>query len=173
MPVIPAPTTTTSTVSPSDENVIVLIREYSSRLLEQLGVTLLDELAATVPPPGLAVPEHLVHEGYVGHQRAPRLRGVLEDRLPADQLAHIGAVVLDGDDVVSAPVDDQGRNAARFERGNAEVRAIGFEDRSRVIGLIGMEPNRLPSDDAVEATAHGTAVQPGRTADPDDRRRDV
>src|SRR5438874_1665047 len=133
MPVIPAPTTSTSTASPSDENVIVLIREYSSRLLEQLGVTLVDELATTVPPPGLAVPEHLVHERRVGHERAPRLGGVLEDRLLADQLAHVGAVVLDGYDVVSAPVDDQGRHTARFECGNAEPCAIGLEDGPRVV----------------------------------------
>src|SRR5438270_12676524 len=173
MPVMPAPTTSTSTCSPSYENVIVLVREYSSQLLEELGVTLLDELAAPVTPPGLAVPEHLVHERRVGHERAPRLGRVLEDRLLADQLAHVGAVVLDGDNVVSAPVEDQGRHAARLECGDAEPGAIGLEDGPRVVGLVGMESYRLALDDAIEATPHRAAVHSRRTADPDDRGGDL
>src|SRR5438067_6937441 len=173
MPVMPAPTTSTSTPSSSDENVIVLIREYSSQLFEQLGVTLLDELAAAVAPRRLAVPELLVHERRVGHERAPRLGGVLEDRLLADEFAYVGAVVLDGDDFVSAPVDDQGRNAARFECGDAEPGAIGLEDGPRVIGLVRMESYRLALDDPVEPIAHRAAVDSRRTADPDDRGRDL
>src|SRR5438270_11853500 len=166
MPVMPAPTTSTSTCSPSYENVIVLVREYSSQLLEELGVTLLDELAAPVTPPRLAVAEHLVHERRVGHERAPRLGRVLEDRLLADQLPHVGAVVLDRDDLVSAPVDDQGRHSALAQCGDAEPGAIGLEHGTRVVGLVGMESYRLALDDAIEPVAHRAAVDSRRTADP-------
>src|SRR4051794_10821422 len=71
------------------------------RLLEQLGIALLDQIAAAVTPFGLAMAQHLVHERRVGYEREPRRCRVLEDRLLADQLTHVRAVVLDRDDVVA------------------------------------------------------------------------
>ena len=130
------------------------------------------------PPKALApghfrAAEDLVHVGHVGPQRRVCIGGVLEDRLDADQLTHVGAVVLDADGFAAGPVDDDRGSRGDLHRPDAELDVVVFVDRVVVVRFVGVEPNRLARQHRIEAVGRCAALGPVGGADADDRQRDA
>ena len=108
--------------------------------MRDFGMACLDHAPEALSPGHFRPAEYLVHARHVRPQRCVRFGCVLEDRLDADELAHVRAVVLDADGLTARPVHDDRGSVGDLHRPDAELDVVVFKDRVVVVRFVGMEP---------------------------------
>ena len=169
MPISPRPAA--STPSTWSEGVPGSVNSNLGQL--DFGMTGGDHPPKALAPRHFRRAENLVHVSHIGPQRRVRVGGVLEDRLDADELTHVGAIVLDADRLAARPVDDDRGSGGDLHRPDAQFDVVVLIDRVVVVRLVGMESNRLARQHHLQAVGGRSTLGPVCRADPDDRQRNV